>query len=282
MESLFYLVRRYSPSASSRYFPCVRQRWNRLSEKQEVPHRRYCSCPAASNGTSECSERATTHLRSWWGSSIAQPQEYDVDAGDRITGKFDNVSMSRRKEWVSAFTSSDLSATDQWWYGPDARQQNAGGSGRTTVKPDLSPENVFGLARVPIGLTGPLLIRGQYVNGYALVPFSTTEGALAASAARGALALTRSGGVRCYTQREVIHHSPTLLMHSTEDSQHVAEWLQESQTDLLQRLSEHCEVSIASLEARVSGRHLHLDMVFKNEDDHDSQTRSLMAKDSFQ
>lgn len=43
-----------------------------------------------------------------------------------------------------------------------------------------------------MGVAGPLLIKGDYVQEEQIVcPFATTEGALVASASRGAVAITR-------------------------------------------------------------------------------------------
>ncbi|MGE5233901.1 MAG: hydroxymethylglutaryl-CoA reductase [Acidobacteriota bacterium] len=55
-------------------------------------------------------------------------------------------------------------------------------------------ENPIGAAQVPLGVAGPLLIRGEHAHGVFYVPLATTEGALVRSYERGAVALTRAGG----------------------------------------------------------------------------------------
>lgn len=55
-------------------------------------------------------------------------------------------------------------------------------------------ENMIGLAKLPVGVAGPLLVRGVHADGEYLVPLATTEAALVASYARGAHVITRSGG----------------------------------------------------------------------------------------
>lgn len=52
-------------------------------------------------------------------------------------------------------------------------------------------ENLIGLAKIPLGIAGPLRIKGEHVDEDILCPFATTEGALVASASRGAKAITR-------------------------------------------------------------------------------------------
>ena len=56
-------------------------------------------------------------------------------------------------------------------------------------------ENLIGSVEVPVGLAGPLLFRGEKAKGLIFAPIATTEGALVASATRGAIAITRAGGV---------------------------------------------------------------------------------------
>lgn len=64
-------------------------------------------------------------------------------------------------------------------------------------------ESFVGVAQVPVGVIGPLRVNGLYAHGDFYVPLATTEGALVASHARGALAIGKSGGARalCMIQR---------------------------------------------------------------------------------
>jgi hydroxymethylglutaryl-CoA reductase (NADPH) len=55
-------------------------------------------------------------------------------------------------------------------------------------------ENAIGAAQVPLGVAGPLRVRGEHADGTFYVPFATTEGALVRSYERGMVAVTRSGG----------------------------------------------------------------------------------------
>ncbi len=59
-------------------------------------------------------------------------------------------------------------------------------------------ENMIGVAQVPMGIAGPLSIKGL---GEYFIPLATTEGALVASVARGAKALSLSGGVNAVSFR---------------------------------------------------------------------------------
>ena len=60
--------------------------------------------------------------------------------------------------------------------------------GHYSVDPALLPGNIehfTGVAQVPIGLAGPLLVNGEHARGEFIVPLATTEGTLVASYNRG-------------------------------------------------------------------------------------------------
>ena len=72
-------------------------------------------------------------------------------------------------------------------------------TGGLRVRPPPSrPGNVeqfIGVAQVPIGLAGPLIVNGEHAKGEFLIPLATTEGTLVASYNRGMKVLHAPGGV---------------------------------------------------------------------------------------
>ena len=86
--------------------------------------------------------------------------------------------------------------------------------GHYSVDPGTLPgniENFMGVAQVPIGLAGPLLINGEHARGEFFVPLATTEGTLVASYNRGMRLLTESGGVRTTVLDESMQRSPVFM-----------------------------------------------------------------------
>lgn len=69
-------------------------------------------------------------------------------------------------------------------------------------------ENFIGMAQIPIGLAGPLLINGKDAQGDFFIPLATTEGALVASYNRGMKAIRQSGGVTSVCLVEGVQRSP--------------------------------------------------------------------------
>ena len=100
-------------------------------------------------------------------------------------GSYKLEDCENRRKWVEQFTSTSLSNVGQWW---DPRTSQ----GYSTENLTGNIENPIGLAKIPLGVAGPLLIKGEHVQEELIVcPFATTEGALVASASRGATAITR-------------------------------------------------------------------------------------------
>jgi hydroxymethylglutaryl-CoA reductase (NADPH) len=79
-------------------------------------------------------------------------------------------------------------------------------------------ENALGAAQVPLGVAGPLHVRGEHAQGLFYVPLATTEGALVLSYERGAVAVTRSGGALARVLRAENRVCPFLRFATPEDA----------------------------------------------------------------
>lgn len=88
-------------------------------------------------------------------------------------------------------------------------------------------ENFIGTARVPVGLAGPLEVRGRAVEGQVWVPLATTEGTLVASLSRGMKVLGESGGVEVrVTRKGGIQRAPVFFFKHLDDALSFARTLQ--------------------------------------------------------
>ncbi len=86
-------------------------------------------------------------------------------------------------------------------------------------------ENVIGAVQIPVGVAGPLLVRGDYADGYFYVPLATTEGALVASVNRGAKLVTESGGARVKVLRDGMARAPLFRLPSLIDAAEFVDWV---------------------------------------------------------
>jgi len=93
-------------------------------------------------------------------------------------------------------------------------------------------ENFMGVAQVPIGIAGPLLIRGEHAKGEFKVPLATTEGTLVASYSRGMKALTLSGGVRCTVLADRMQRAPVFAFENALEARAFAAWIRLRHADI--------------------------------------------------
>ena len=79
-------------------------------------------------------------------------------------------------------------------------------------------ENPIGAVQMPVGVAGPLLVRGDHARGTFYVPLATTEGALVRSYERGMVALTRAGGVTARVETDENRICPVFMFDTVADA----------------------------------------------------------------
>lgn len=93
-------------------------------------------------------------------------------------------------------------------------------------------ENPIGVAQIPIGIAGPLRVRGLHADGTFYVPLATTEGALVRSYERGMVALTRAGGVEAALIADENQISPSFFFESITEAARFGQWIQSHFDDI--------------------------------------------------
>ncbi|ARN75615.1 hydroxymethylglutaryl-CoA reductase [Oceanicoccus sagamiensis] len=93
-------------------------------------------------------------------------------------------------------------------------------------------ENFTGMAQVPVGLAGPVLINGEHAQGEFYVPLATTEGTLVASYSRGMRLLTASGGVKTTVLESYMQRAPVFLFASAGEARDFGDWLEQRYEDI--------------------------------------------------
>ncbi|WP_241524124.1 hydroxymethylglutaryl-CoA reductase [Oceaniglobus indicus] len=86
-------------------------------------------------------------------------------------------------------------------------------------------ENFIGTVKVPVGVIGPLRVRGVNAMGDYNVPLATTEAALVASYGRGAHAASRAGGVSTAVLYEGVIRTPAFRFDGLLDAGLFVEWI---------------------------------------------------------
>jgi hydroxymethylglutaryl-CoA reductase (NADPH) len=99
-----------------------------------------------------------------------------------------------------------------------------------TFDPSTLPgniENFLGAAQVPIGLAGPLLVKGEHAEGEFYVPLATTEGTLVASYNRGMKLAREAGGITTTVLDDAMQRAPAFVFDSAREARDFGLWLKE-------------------------------------------------------
>jgi hydroxymethylglutaryl-CoA reductase (NADPH) len=86
-------------------------------------------------------------------------------------------------------------------------------------------ENFVGVAQIPMGVAGPLLIDGEDARGEFYVPLATTEGTLVASYNRGMKLVYRAGGVRTTVMDDLMQRAPAFGFDSATQARQFGHWV---------------------------------------------------------
>jgi hydroxymethylglutaryl-CoA reductase (NADPH) len=121
--------------------------------------------------------------------------------------------VGRRRGWVERKTGADL--------------QHVGSASWDSELMRGNIENPIGIAQIPMGVAGPVLILGQNARGLFYVPMATTEGALIRSYERGMVALTKSGGVQTALLQDENQTAPVFFFDDTAQASALPEWIDE-------------------------------------------------------
>lgn len=107
--------------------------------------------------------------------------------------------------------------------------------GRYSLDPATLPGNIegfLGVAQVPIGLAGPLLVNGEHAQGEFYVPLATTEGTLVASYSRGMKLCRDAGGITTTVLDDKMQRAPVFSFDSAREARAFGEWLTEHFDDI--------------------------------------------------
>ncbi len=95
-------------------------------------------------------------------------------------------------------------------------------------------ENHIGFMKLPMAITGPLLVDGQYAQGEFVVPISTLEGTLALSMSRGMYATFASGGIRVRHVKQELSRAPVFFFDNINDSFEFMDWVNKHKDKIIE------------------------------------------------
>lgn len=118
---------------------------------------------------------------------------------------------TERRAFVKEETKVELNHVGEFSFEPSSLQGNI--------------ENFIGVAQVPIGLAGPLLVNGEHAKGEFFVPLATTEGTLVASYNRGMKLLHVAGGVTVTVVDDAMQRAPVFVFASAREARDFGVWV---------------------------------------------------------
>jgi hydroxymethylglutaryl-CoA reductase (NADPH) len=128
-------------------------------------------------------------------------------------------------------------------------------------------ENCVGAVKIPVGIAGPLRVKGVFASGDYYVPLATTEAALVASYSRGASVITEAGGCVSVLLHEGVSRTPGFAFHSLVSAGLFAVWCIEHRAELRAAAAEttkHGELT--DIGVAIEGNHVYLLLEFTTGD----------------
>lgn len=128
-------------------------------------------------------------------------------------------------------------------------------------------ENLIGSVEIPVGLAGPLLFQGESAQGVGYIPLATTEGALVASACRGARAISRAGGVNTRVLSQRMIRAPFFVFSDLGGATSFLRWLKTQEKKLqavVKEVSAHAK--LVEIVPDLLGRTVHVIFAYETGD----------------
>ena len=129
--------------------------------------------------------------------------------------------IEERQKFIKEKTGVDLKHVNKYSFDPAILPGNI--------------ENFVGVAQVPIGIAGPLLVNGEYAQGEFYVPMATSEGTLVASYNRGMKIIRECGGVTTTIQEEAMQRAPVFIFENARQGRDFGIWLKEHFEEIKQQ-----------------------------------------------
>jgi hydroxymethylglutaryl-CoA reductase (NADPH) len=145
------------------------------------------------------------HVRPSADGRVPVPRDTDDD--------YTHEAARRRAEFVRKKTGASLEHVSSYSFDPAMLSGNV--------------EHFVGVAQVPIGVAGPLLVDGEHAQGEFYVPLATAEGTLVASYNRGMRLLYEAGGVKTTILDDHMQRAPSFIFPSAREARAFGEWLTE-------------------------------------------------------
>ncbi len=128
-------------------------------------------------------------------------------------------------------------------------------------------ENMIGAIQVPLGVSGPVVVKGEFAQGRFYIPLATTEGALVASVDRGSSVISASGGANVRILKDEMTRAPVFRVKDIIEAKHLVDWVNNNFKRLKLKAEETTKFGeLLSIQAFTAGRNVFLRFAYDTKD----------------
>jgi NADP-dependent 3-hydroxy-3-methylglutaryl-CoA reductase len=161
--------------------------------------------------------------------------------------------VEQRLEWIRNVSGSKLDNIAKSTLNPESLAGNI--------------ENYIGATQIPVGLAGPIMVKGTHTEGFVSLPIATTEGALVSSISRGAKACSLAGGIHVHVARQNMVRAPVFFCDSLEGAVTLERWVCQNESKIREKAESVSSVArLEQIRPLVFGCSLHLKFCFTTGD----------------
>lgn len=128
-------------------------------------------------------------------------------------------------------------------------------------------ENFIGSTELPLGVAGPIKVKGGNSNGKYFVPLATTEGALVASVSRGCKVINLSGGTKTDLEYIGTTRAPLFSVKDLKTGREFINWVNKNYNEL-EKIVANVDpfVKLIKIDPFLSGRNIWLRIYYNTYD----------------
>lgn len=172
---------------------------------------------------------------------------------DATEDQYDLQSIERRRRWLESVSGFRLEHLQNISFSPRLLAGNI--------------ENFIGCAQVPIGLAGPVLVKGHYTDRMIPLPIATTEGALVSSLSRGSHICNMAGGIKTAVIRQTMVRAPVFRFPNLDGALNFVHWVRTNSRHITKIAESNSSVAkLEKLEPFVFGQAVHLRFYYETGD----------------
>ncbi len=124
---------------------------------------------------------------------------------------YSESAIQTRQKFLEEYTDTKLEHVKKYSFDPHILSGNC--------------EHFTGIAQIPMGIAGPVMVNGEYAQGEFLIPMATTEGTLVASYNRGIKLLNLSGGIKATVVEDQMQRAPVFVFEDARAARNFVTWV---------------------------------------------------------